>query len=170
MQSNMALKIASSKVRKLLLSLLMLVSTSVQSSELSLVLPVWNYHVQHQNLRDYTEGFNNRGVGLNMSIDNLDVGFIYIGKDSFNVQSAYAYMTAYTNTPVQFGAGLAFAVRFKEDPQQREYNQDGDSAIMPVLTVKYKYLRVTTSYPSGKLAGADADLVTVQLLLPVGGI
>ena len=151
-----------------LLFLLMLVSTYVQSAGLELVVPVYTKHIQYFNEVPLTEDYDNRGIGVNLNIDDyIDYGFVYIGKDSTNEESAYAYGIVYSKTPIKAGIGLAFTSKTKEDPQQREYVKTRKSKILPVIALRYGWARISTTLPFGAMTGQSMDLLTVQLVLPL---
>jgi len=154
-------------MRKWFVLLTLLLTSPVQSAGVEIVLPVWTHHVMYDSTKPYLEDFDNRGYGINLNLeDRMDVGFVVMTKDSVEEQSVYAYGIGYTDTPIQFGGGLTFVVKSKQDPQQRKYEETQPAMIIPIFAVRYGWVRVATTYPFGKL-GAPMDLVNVQLLIPI---
>lgn len=123
-----------------------------------LLVPLYTKHVQYEdNDKDYIEGFGNTAIGANWSFKHADVGAAWVFKNSHSENSLYGFALGYLNdNPVKFGGGLFVAVGGYDLPM----------IMSPILAVRYKYIRVTTTYPLGKLSDGDFDLVNVQLIIP----
>jgi len=158
-------------IMRYLIALLLLVSSSVQSAGVELVIPAWTHHIVYkEDVKPYTEGFDNRGIGINLNLeDRMDVGFVVMTKDSVEEQAIYAYGIGYTDTPIQFGGGLTFIVKSKQDPQQAEYEKTQSAIVIPIFAIRYGWVRLTTTFPLGELVDAKIDLINVQLMIPLGG-
>ena len=123
-----------------------------------LLVPLYTKHIQYGTSKDYVEGFDNTSIGLNWSFDHADVGSAWVSKNSYGKSSVYGYALGYLNSSgIKVGAGAYIAVGGYNIPL----------LISPVLALRYKYVRVTTTYPLGKLSDAGFDLLNVQLLIPL---
>lgn len=122
-----------------------------------LLIPLYTKHLQYAAPKDYNEGFNNTSIGVNWAFDHADVGTSWVFKNSHSRNSLYGYAIGYLNkTGVKFGGGIVAAAGGYDTPM----------IMSPILAVRYKWARVTTTYPLGKLGGGNFDVINVQLMIP----
>jgi len=137
---------------------LLCISVGSLNAAPDLLLPAYTKHIQYDNEIDYTEGFDNTSIGLNWSFPHADLGSAYVFKNSHDKPSIYNYAIGYVNpTGVKMGGGILAAVGGYDVP----------IILGPVFAVKYGWVRLVTTYPIGKLNGADFDLLNVQLMIPL---
>ena len=146
-------------MRKLLAILALLMSSSVWASDMELLLPVYVKHVQYTDKQDYNENFGNTSLGVNWSFAEFDVGTAYVHKNSHSKPSLYTYGFAYPaqeDNDFKGGIGIVTAIGGYKVP----------FIAAPAYSLRYKWVRVNSSYPVGKYFGHPFDLVSVQLLIP----
>ncbi len=127
-------------------------------SEVNVVVPFETIHIKYDN-KDQVYNENNSGIGGEYVYSDKHVfGALYLNIDSYNNKNFYAY--------------YAFKYKYQKNIilyASVMYPTNYDNLdIAPMIAVSYGYVRVTTTYPFGKLAGAVADIVNIQLIIPSG--
>ena len=123
-----------------------------------LMLPAYTKHIQHNEYKSYNEGFGNTSIGLDWSETDKDYGLSYVHKNSHNKHSLYFHGIYYVNNSnLKFGGGAIAALG--------GYENGGIAS--PALAIRYGWARVVTTYPFAKLANYDADIVNIQLMIPL---
>ena len=129
------------------------------SDSLSLTVPVYTHHIQHTGNYDYVEGFANRAIGFDLTIGDFDYTMAYVVKNSLAKKSLYGVVSHYFvgNDNLKFGVGAMAATG----------GYERNVIASPVLVIKAGYLRLITTYPAAKIAGFQADVISVQAVIPI---
>lgn len=126
----------------------------------SLVLPAYLHHIQHADKYEYNEGwFANEAIGFEYEGTDLVSSLVYVNSNSHEKKSLYGYSMFYTklNADLRLGAGLVAAIGGYPNP-----------IIAPMIALKYKWVQVSTTTPAAAIAKQPADLLNIQLVIPVG--
>lgn len=141
-----------------LLALTLLLCSLTTHATTSVVFPTYTKHVTYTETPDYIENFDNLSIGIE-STGETDKGLVYVHVNSENKSSLYAYIFTYNKSEgVQLGGGTFLAMGGYETTIK----------FAPAFAIRYKWLRLTTSYPLGKLVDAKADLLNIQIIIPLG--
>jgi len=137
-------------------------------SEVSLVIPIATKHIKTNECENNSlfpackDGFKyneqNYGLGAEYAFNEKYVaGAMYLDKDSFNNHNYYFYFSRNFNFNRDFNAAISFYVPTNYD----------NVPFAALFSVTYKMLRVMTTYPLGKIVDAPADVINVQLVIPL---
>ena len=142
-------------LKNLILMILLLLCFDA-SAEFSLIVPAATKHIQHNN-EPYDYNDDNYGLGLLYIIGKNEVGAVYINEDSNNNENIYFYYARNYIISNDMIASISLML-----PTGYEA-----VTVAPVLSFQYKFVRVSTTYPVGKIIDAPADVVNVQLVIPI---
>jgi len=129
-------------MRILILVIAFMVSGVVNAD--SLVLMGNSYHAQY----DKTKYVNNNTYGVGYEARYIG-GMVY--KNSIDNVSLMAYAKYDHNIYLSNSVGVATGYE--------------ETKIIPLTSYKYKNIRVSSSYPFGKLASSSTDVVNVQYIV-----
>ena len=124
-------------------------------AEVSLILPVATAHISHKDRDDYNN--ENYGLGLSYEIGNNEIGAIYVNKDSNENENIYFYYGRNYKLTRDLTASISLML-----PTGYE-----SLAVAPVWSLKYKMVKVSTTYPVGKIINQPSDVVNIQLVIPL---
>lgn len=124
-------------------------------AQLNLVIPFATAHAVYDD-----KEFNNDNYGFGIEYISNDIyqyGILYINKDSYSNENIYLYFGRkyQLNEKLSISASALFA-----------FNYDRDN-FKPLMAFQYDNFRLVTSYPLGKVFGADSDVFNFQYVLPV---
>ena len=131
------------------------------ADEPSLVLPTYLHHIQYQEKQELNEGFfANNALGLEWENDGTATSVVFVQSNSYERVSLYAYHLWYKkpHKDWRLGLGLVGAMGGYDVP----------FILSPMVAVKYKWVQVSTTAPAAKVINSPADLVNVQLIIPLG--
>lgn len=148
----------------------------VKAAELRVVLPVYTKHTNYFHAEDwngieYSEKWEDfrisdkvYGIAIEYKSDNMIYGIGRLTKNSESLPSNFLYTGLETTGKIQYGVALVYATGYAH------ITEDG-VIIYPTFSIKYKWLRVTTSYPFGKVFYKDeafqTDFINLQLVIPI---
>ena len=124
-------------------------------SQVSLVVPIATTHIKYS---DFDYNNDNRGIGVEYVHDNKHIiGALYLNRDSFNNENLYFYYgrKLQLEKELSFSFSGFFATSYDA------------STFAPLISFSYHYLRIVTTYPFGKLVDNGADIINVQLVIPL---
>lgn len=140
-------------IKQVTLCALLLISFNA-TAEVSVILPVATTHIVHSGADDYNN--DNYGIGLAYSAGKNEVGAVYINKDSNNNENIYFYAARNYKITSTLTASVSLML-----PTGYEA-----LAIVPVWSLQYKMIRVSTTYPLAKIIDQPADVLNVQIVMP----
>lgn len=149
----------------IVLTLFSISGVTSASPSIDIIIPVYTKHIVYSdNLtnasdeppNEYKE--TNVGIGINFELERTSFGGMYLKENSLEEESFYAYGSynhKFGDTSY-IGAGVVVATGYEHTFE-----------FVPAVTARYKWVRVATTYPLGKLTGFSPDIITLQLVIPV---
>lgn len=130
-------------------------------AEVNVIVPIATAHITHDGNCDgeCNDDYNNENYGLGLSYitGKNEFGAVYINKDSHENENIYFYYGRNYKISRDLTASVSLML-----PTGYEA-----LAVVPVWSLKYKMIRVSTTYPVGKVIEQPADVVNVQLVIPL---
>lgn len=137
---------------------------SEAQSQTSLIVPLATKHV---NVPYYYPELQeqNRGIGIEYQSGKYLYSLMYLKNNSFNKPSFYATIsrTLQLDKNWTLAAGITVATGYHIVFEDSSKNVDRPVVAGPTLSIKYKSIRLVTSYPFGSLSHVDhADFFNLQ--------
>ena len=134
-----------------------------KADKVSLLVPFRTFYTHEVNPL-YTNS-DTLGLGLGYKTDS---NYIFgIGKLKRNAEfkrSTYGYAGYETTGTINYGVSLGYGTNYPH------FTEEAD-LLYPEFSIRYKYLKVTTSYPFSEIYYKDSDItldfINLQLVIPV---
>ena len=124
-----------------------------KAAKYNLIIPL---ATKHTNIPDYYPKLqeHNRGLGIETVTNKLIYNLVYLKNNSYNKASFYTTIShkiqLTKNLLGSIGAMAATgAVTINKDTNKIT---DKTLLLLPIFSIRYKYLRIVTTYPFGKLS------------------
>lgn len=146
------------KLKTLIFAALAATPTFTSAADYDIVLPVITKHYAAGEDIDHLNE-DNRGIGINISTESFSSGISYISENSFNKEAYYLYSeyTRRLTANVKIGVGGFAATGYSENGLRAS----------PMISVRWKMIRAVTTYPAGAISEKHADILNVQILIPL---
>ncbi len=135
-------------------------------SEVSLIIPVATHHIINRAPDIGDDGqFSNENYGLGVAYthkDKYEVGALYLKEDSFSNENYYFYVAR----RFRFTENIISAVSLYLPTSYSDEYSNSNINVAPMFSLQYRFIRIVTTYPFGKLVDSESDIINVQLVIP----
>lgn len=146
------------------------------AKEARIVIPIYTKHTNYFSTEDwyrleYSEEWEDYrindkvyGLAIEYKLNNVVYGIGRLVKNSESLPSNFLYTGLESTGKLQYGVALVYATGYTH------ITKDG-VIVYPTFSIKHKWIRLSTSYPFGKIIYKDevfqTDFINLQLVIPI---